>query len=92
MPRAEYKVVGEFPIEEYDEEGYPTGRDARPGETLWIDDDEHVVEIGGIRRTHQINVAALLAVGCIAPVDRPAKLEPATKKAGAAGAAAGNEG
>lgn len=75
MPRAEYKVVGQFPIVEYDDEGYPTGRDARPGETLFIDDDEHVVEVQGIRRVHRIDIAALVATGCVAPVEVKAKPE-----------------
>jgi hypothetical protein len=89
MPRAEYKVVGLYPIVEYDEEGYPTGRDAMPGETLFIDDDEHHVEIGGIRRVHRIDIQALLATGCVAPVEKAAKAEGTTKKAVATSGDAG---
>ncbi len=73
--RAEYKVVGDFAIEEADENGYLTGRDAQPGETVWLDDDEHTLESNGQRVKRQINVAALVQCGLIAPVDKPAKPE-----------------
>ena len=75
MPRAEYKVVGQYPIEERGEDGYTTGRDAMPGETVWLDDDEHVLEINGQRLPVQINVNALLAAGVVAPVQK-AKADP----------------
>lgn len=71
--RAEYKVVGQYPIEERDENGYTTGRDAMPGETVWLDDDEHVLDIGGQRLKVQINVQALLQAGVVAPVENQAK-------------------
>lgn len=77
--RAEYKVVGQYAIEEADEDGYLTGRDAQPGETVWLDDDEHTIEINGQKVKRQINVRALLMAGLIAPVDKPAKPEGAAK-------------
>lgn len=83
MPRAEYKVVGNYPIEERDEDGYTTGRDAMPGETVWLDDDEHVLEIEGQRLTVQINVRALVQAGVVAPVEKPAaKPDPKGDKTG----------
>lgn len=77
MPRAEYKVIGQYPIEERDEDGYTTGRDAQPGETVWLDDDEHWLDIPGNPKPLrvQINVLALLQCGLIEPVAKPAKPE-----------------
>lgn len=81
MPRAEYKVVGQYPIEERDEDGYTTGRDAMPGETVWLDDDEHILDIGGQRLPVRINVQALLQAGVVAPVEKAAKPEAKVEKA-----------
>lgn len=83
MPRALYKVIGEYAIEEADENGYLTGRDAQPGETVELDDDEHVLEINGQRIKRQINVQALLQCGLIEPVEQPAKADTPAPKADA---------
>lgn len=84
MPRAEYKVVGQYPIEERDVDGYTTGRDAMPGEAVWLDDDEHILDIGGQRLPVRINVQALLMAGCVAPVEKAAgKPDPKGDKTGA---------
>lgn len=75
MPRAEYEVCGEFPVEERDEDGKWV-RDVRPGGTVTLDDAV-------------INVRALVETGVVKPVEKPAKPEGVTKKAAATGGTEG---
>lgn len=81
MPRALYKVIGEYPIEERDPDGYTTGRDAQPGETVELDDDEHTLDINGQRLKIRINVQALLQAGLIEPAEAPTKADAPASKA-----------